>query len=135
MHIRDWSEYRAWAQAVADGAISFDISDVSRVVNELLDEIDHLHNRYAHEGGQPQVLTVDVLIEWVRALDVPTMENVYGVRAIPNVFTADFAAPLETRHCRQFEVLGLAVVDTEYPQPGRGQYMLKWTPPPVDERT
>lgn len=126
-------EFRTWATAVGEGGAYPPANEIRRIVYELLDEIENLHNRYAHEGGRPQILTMDILIEWVQALDVPTMENIYPERHIVNVFTADFSAPLEARHIRQMEALELRVIDTEYPQVGRGRYMLKWKPPAADE--
>ena len=134
MHTKDMTEFRRWAACVASGEVCPPANEISRVVNGLLDEIEQLHNRYAHEGGKPQLLTLETLIAWIEALAVPTMENVYTIRTIPNAFTADFASPLEARHCRQMQMLGLKVVDTEYPEIGRGRYMLLWQPPSAEER-
>lgn len=127
---KDLGEFRRWAQAVANGEIRPTPDAVVRICLELLDEIDHLHNRYAHEGGTPQVLTVDILIEWIGALSVPLMEDVY-IGRIVNTFRANFAADLEPQHSAQLGALGLVVVETDDYLHGR--YLLKWSPPHSDE--
>lgn len=133
MYKRDLGDFREWAAQVLNGELAATPADVSRVVTELLDEIDHLHNRYAREGGRPQVLTVDILIEWVKALHLPEMVNVY-MDCIPNTFSADFALTLDPPHIAQLAALGLVVVDMDdVYHPFRGRYMLKWNPPPSDE--
>lgn len=129
----DLTDFREWARLIASGELTPTGRDVSRIVTELLDEIDLIHNRYAHEGGSPQILTVEVLIEWVRAIGLPQMDTV-NISLIPNVFTADFAASLEQADIAQLQALGLTVVDTGgYNSYRNGRYMLKWNPPPDDE--
>lgn len=111
---------------VMDGAI-----DWPRTIDEFVSFITMpLHNRYAHEGGKPQVMTADILKRWIAALDVPIMTDIYQTNA-PNVFYATFALPLYPDDKAQIQALGIEVI---YPNsPLRNRYMLKWQPPRNDE--
>lgn len=99
-------------------------------VRALLDEVRRLHNQYAHEGGKPQVMTIEIARQWIRAIDVPSMTDIYQTN-VPNVFYATFGLPLRSEHIIQIEALGFVVVDPNSQL--RNRWMLKWMPPRSDE--
>lgn len=96
----------------------------------LFKHIQELNDRYAHEGGRPQVLNVDILKTWLRSIDIPIVTDIYQT-AVPNVFYASFGLRLEPEHEAQIQALGVKV---EYPNSSlRNRYMLIWKPPQNDE--
>lgn len=107
---------------------------VHNAVNVLVEQYQQLltenHERYAHEGGKPQIMTTDILKRWVAAIDVPIMTDIYQT-AVPNVFYATFALRLEPEHRTQLKALSIEVVDPNSPL--RNRYMLKWQTSSNDE--
>ncbi len=90
-----------------------------------------LHNQYAHEGGKPQIMTIEIAKSWLSAIDIPICTDIYQTK-VPNVFYASFSLPLNAEHRLQISgALGFDVIDTDSPLPNR--YMLKWRTPPNDE--
>lgn len=102
-----------------------------RIISEMVAEIENIyHVKYAHEGGKPQIMTTEILKRWIKAMDVPIMNDIFQTDA-PNIFYATFAMLLEPEHKQQLSALGLDVI---YPNsPLRNRYMLKWNTPPDDE--
>lgn len=99
-------------------------------VRVLLAEVRRLHNQYAHEGGNPQVLTIEIARQWIAAIDVPPMTDIYQT-SVPNVFYATFSLPLLPEHIVQIEALGFRVKNPNSVLGNR--WMLKWIPPKNDE--
>lgn len=93
--------------------------------------IQSLHDRYAHEGGMPQVLSKYTLLTWLAALNIPRLVDSTAT-GIPNVFYVTFASKLTSSEERQIAALGLVLVHQE-DQHLRGHYMLKWQTPRNDE--
>lgn len=111
---------------VQDGAISWD-----RTIDEFVSFVTlPLHDKYAHEGGKPQIMTTDILKKWIASIDIPIMTDIFQT-AVPNVFYATFALPLYPEHKQQMGALNLEV--TEPIGSLRNRYMLKWLTPPNDE--
>lgn len=111
---------------VEDGAINW-----RQTVAEFVGFITQgLHDKYAHEGGKPQIMTADILKQWIASIDVPIMTDIYQTK-VPNVFYATFALPLYEEHYAQLRALGIEVT---YPNSTlRNRYMLKWLTPQNDE--
>lgn len=103
---------------------------IAAIDEHYLQLLEKAEQRYAHEGGIPQVMTTDILKRWVAAIDVPIMTDIFQTAA-PNVFYATFALRLEPGHYTQLKALNVEVVDTNGPL--RNRYMLKWQTPPNDE--
>jgi len=93
-------------------------------------KIEELHNQYAHEGGKPQIMTVDILKKWFDAIDVPRLIDVYQTN-VPNVFYATFRDVVYPEHRAQINALAFDI--TEARGTLRNRYMLKWRTPPNDE--
>lgn len=123
-------DLRQWVEQIADGTVNAPLADVLDVVRSLLDEIDALHDKYAHEGGTPQVMTQNILAEWLKALSVPMAFDIY--HAGVNVFYVGFSRTLYPDDIRQIEALGFTVVYANSTL--RNRYMLKWNPAKDDER-
>jgi hypothetical protein len=88
------------------------------------------HEKYAHEGGKPQIMTIEILRRWLSALDIPIVTDVYQTNA-PNVFYATFALPLYEEHYKQIRALDIEIIDPNSRL--RNRYMLTWRPPRNDE--
>ena len=91
---------------------------------------EKLTTQYAHEGGTPQVMTQDILADWLKALSVPMAFDIY--HAGVNVFYVGFSRTLYPDDIRQIEALGFTVVYANSQL--RNRYMLKWNTPKDDER-
>jgi hypothetical protein len=117
--IEDWTDA---AEITAD--------TLTAVMFKLVERAEKAQERYAHEGGKPQVMTMDILKRWIAYLDVPTMTDIYQTN-IPNIFYASFAAPLYAEHKNQLVAIDVTVTDT--PNGPRNRYMLKWNAPADDE--
>jgi hypothetical protein len=124
------TELRQWVEDIADGKIDVPRADILDVVRNLLDEIDSLHDKYAHEGGIPQVMTAEIATKWIASLSIPSMWDIFQT-ATPNVFYASFQKTLFPDDKAQLKMLGFdAVVSDER---FHARYMLKWNPPRSDE--
>lgn len=89
-----------------------------------------LTDKYAHEGGIPQVMTAEIATKWIASLSIPTMWDIFQT-ATPNVFYASFQKTLFPDGKAQLKALGFdAVVSDER---FHARYMLKWNPPRNDE--
>jgi len=90
-----------------------------------------LLKKYTHEGGIPQIMTVDILKRWIAALNVAKLKDIYNP-GIPNVFYATFWEAPRDGYMTQFRALNVEIT----PMTGlheHNSYMLKWSPPPDDE--
>lgn len=105
-------------------------NSIDSYVLEAQKELKALHAQYAHEGGKPQIMTVDILKRWIAAIDVPIMTDIYQTNA-PNVFYATFALPLQSEHFSQLRALNIQAIDPHSTL--RNRYMLKWQPPRNEE--
>lgn len=94
--------------------------------------VDELHDKYAHEGGKPQVLSKYVLLTWLAALNIPGVLDSTAT-GIPNVFYVTFANCLTGSEEQQIGALGFTLTYVGAALV-RGQYMLKWNTPKDDER-
>ena len=125
------TELRQWVEDIADGKIDVPSADILDVVRNLIDEIDRLHDKYAHEGGIPQVMTAEIATKWISSLNIPSMWDIFQT-ATPNVFYASFQKTLFPDDKAQLKMLGFdAVVSDER---FNARYMLKWNPPRSDEQ-
>lgn len=106
------------------------VGHIHAVLKEQSETEKSLHSRYAHEGGTPQVMTIEIAREWIKAIDVPIMTDIYQT-GVPNVFYATFSLPLMPEHKMQIEALGFAIIDPNSRL--RNRWMMKWTPPRNDE--
>ena len=104
---------------------------IAHHLNEIKAQVQRLHDQYAHEGGRPQILTAEILQTWLRALDIPSVNELYQTSA-PKVFYATFGLPLRSEHVAQMGGLNIEVIDPNSAL--RNRYMLKWQPPRNDER-
>ncbi len=103
---------------------------INTLIEQYQQELMERDQKYAHEGGKPQIMTTDILKRWIKAIDVPIMTDIYQTHA-PNVFYGSFALPLYAEHRAQLRALNIEVIDTNGPL--RNRYMLKWQPPRNDE--
>lgn len=101
-----------------------------KLYEECKGEIDKLHDKYAHEGGIPQVMTAEIATKWIALLNIPSMWDIFQT-ATTNVFYASFQKTLFPDDKAQLKMLGFdAVVSDER---FNARYMLKWSPPRSDE--
>lgn len=102
-----------------------------KLYEECQNETTRLHNKYAHEGGVPQVMTKYTLLTWLAALNIPRVVDATAPM-IPNVFYVTFANKLTGSEEQQIGALGIALTHVDGTHV-RGHYMLKWNPPRNDE--
>lgn len=103
---------------------------INTLVEQYQQKLLERDQRYAHEGGKPQIMTADILKKWLAALEIPTMTDIYQTNA-PNVFYATFSRSLFPDDKAQIQALGIEVIFPNSPL--RNRYMLKWQPPRNDE--
>lgn len=103
---------------------------IHAILKEQKVEIDALHDKYAHEGGKPQIMTVEIARAWFSAIEIPSISDMYQT-SVPNVFYATFGDRLLPEHIMQIKALGFDVIDPNSRL--RNRWMLKWLPPRNDE--
>ncbi len=124
--VEDWTDATEISENTLT-AVMFKLVERAEKAERLLAES---HERYAHEGGKPQIMTVDILKRWVASIDVPIMTDIYQTN-VPNVFYATFALRLWPEHFTQLKALNIEVIDPNIDL--RNRYMLKWLTPKNDE--
>lgn len=92
--------------------------------------VKKLHEQYAHEGGKPQIMTIDILKKWFASIDVPRITDVFQT-ATPNVFYVSFNDVIYPEHHTQIGFLGFDIIEARGSLHNR--YMVKWRTPPNDE--
>lgn len=88
------------------------------------------HNANNPPERKPQVMSAEILSQWIAALDVPAVNDIYQTSA-PNIFYATFALPLYAEEINQLSAIDVSVTETR--NGPRNRYMLKWNSPLDDE--